>query len=181
MTCIPPTSRIAALNLDGTDAFKPKPNPPHKIETLRELRETYSKAGKPLPQRPDFRGNSRHGSKPSKSSKVAIVSMFRLDERSPSIQTQKRSSDQMSNTSGCPTQSEASRVRACKSDDGDGSEASWAIADLELNDVLQSSVELNGEKPNDPEEGWVLAGDPNIQMSTHSNASQSSVSATDCK
>ena len=176
MTCIPPTSRIAALNLDGTDAFKPKPNPPHKIETLRELRETYSKAGKPLPQRPDFHGNSRHGSKPSKSSK--------LDERSPSIQAQM--SDQMSNTSGCPTQLDASWVLACKSD-GNDSEASRVLADDPNNQMLthsnasQSSVKLNGNMPNNPEAGWVLAGDPSNQTSTHSNASQSSVLATDCK
>ena len=177
MTCDHPTRQIAALNLDGTDAFKTKPNPSHRIETLHELRETFSKVGRvPLPQRPDFHGLSRHGSKPSKSSK--------LDERSPSIQAQM--SDQMSNTSGCPTQLDASWVLACKSD-GNDSEASRVLADDPNNQMLthsnasQSSVKLNGNMPNNPEAGWVLAGDPSNQTSTHSNASQSSVLATDCK
>ena len=194
MTCDHQTRQTAALNLDGTDAFKTKRNPSPRIETLDELRKTFSKVGHvPVEQKQDFRGLSR-SSKPPKSSKLTIVriQLFQLERRHPDdVSIQVQMSDQVSNTSGCPTQSDASWVRACKSD-GKDSEASWVLAGDLNNQTLthsnasQSSVQLNGKMPDNPEAGWVLAGDPSDQTSTHSNASQSSVLAnasqsSDCK
>ena len=69
MICDDPTSRIAALCLDGPDALKTKRSPSRRIETLQELRGFSMVGRKPLPQRPDFRGLAR-SSKPE--SELAI-------------------------------------------------------------------------------------------------------------
>jgi hypothetical protein len=85
MTCDHQTRQTAALNLDGTDAFKTKRNPSPRIETLDELRKTFSKVGHvPVEQKQDFRGLSR-SSKPPKSSKLTIVriQLFQLERRHP--------------------------------------------------------------------------------------------------